>query len=131
MAVSQLPIYNHTRQFIEEYIRVYERIKKLHKYHIGSYIYDKALLLPMLIKKADRAKEDAAVRISFLEDYLDELECVGNGIRIAMDVSVIDHKAHARLSEQLVGLTKEATAWKGKTEARVQNITNVQERCVL
>lgn len=114
MLVQQLPIYNRTRMFVRDYILVFERMKNLHKHRIGAFIYDKALGLSWYLKKANRFVYDDASRVSYIEDYLDELDSVGNAIRLAYECRVIDTKTHARLSEHVVDLGRQATAWKNK-----------------
>lgn len=112
MLVQQLPIYNKTRQFVRDYICVYEKMRNLHKHRLGAYIYDKALGLSWYLKKANRNVSDASVRNAYIEDFLDELDSVVNGVRLAYECRIIDVKAHARLSGYLVEIGKQATAWK-------------------
>ena len=111
MAQAQnLPIYRRTSEFIIAYIKVYENMRNLHKYRMGAYIYDNLVRLPWFVKKANRYVDER--RQTYIEDYLDELENIGNALRICHDTRMIDSRAHARLAEYVVELGKQANAWK-------------------
>ena len=103
--------------FVRDYIIVYEKMRNLHKHRIGAFIYDKALSLAWYLKKANRYVYDDAMRVSYIEDYLDELDSVSNAIRLAHECRVIDTKTHARLSDVVVELGRQATAWKNKAKS--------------
>lgn len=119
-----LPIYNATRAFIVDYAKVYERIKNLHKHRVGAFVYDKSLELVSCIVRANRYEAGSKERVSALQDYLDLLDEIVCGLRVAKDIQAIDEKASARLSEKIVQLTKQSKGWKNHTEASVSEFTD-------
>jgi len=67
MIVQELPIYNDIREYVTAYIRVFEKMKKLHKYHIGKDMYEKSLSLFEFIETANKAK-GANEKVQIYED---------------------------------------------------------------
>lgn len=120
MMTESLPLYRAAVLWVEDYIRAYSNIANMHKNLIGSFIYKEALSLPPTILRANASYGDKGRRVAFIDELLRSLLVIKTNLRICADLRIIDINTHARLSDGLLCLEKQAEGWKTHTSSSGQ-----------
>lgn len=120
MALSEkLPLYQQTVDFQRSIMIHFTQIRNLHKHTLGTHVYDAALTLTLMIRRANRCVNEPMKKVAILEDYIDTVEDIGSALRLAHDTGIINDKAHALMSGKIPYLCKQATSWRNKTMASI------------
>ncbi len=114
MLASELPVYRDTFELVSllmDYVAIFP---KNHKYTIGQKITNVSLELFEYLQLANRAADNRATRVKYLEGFLIKFELLKVLLRLCNEKRIITIKQSARIAILTEKIGKQVTGWKNK-----------------
>jgi hypothetical protein len=103
-----LPVYQEVYALILELFNSTSHFSREYKYSLGQDIKRDGLSLVRSIYRANKNKD----KRPYLEAFLDDFELLKLELRLCSDLKLISQARHAVLSERMVRVGKQVTAWR-------------------
>lgn len=109
--VSNTRIYRDCRMLLDEVLDISVNFPRAHKFTIGSKMQEYAVEILNELAGA-YINKSLAVRIDHLTRFQMKFETIKSLIRVSGERKWIGLKKYAQLSELLIGIGKQSSAWK-------------------